>query len=251
MGAKTGHAKGVKTSKQKHGCCLLTEELVGARSPNREDKPVLWRGEWRSASLAGTASPYVTGHCVSPLADVLAPTVPQLQVPSCVRQSRQQGQVLRLCAHYPQRPRQPLLCREPPLHCCGDRVRGWRRLHRHSHPAGELCWGKLAFNCILRGWRRARLSRELDHTEDIQLMLLPELQNDRRGPQCPDRWFLECVYLHVLHCCLQFFNISFHFVSHLPFLYNQQELCCSDVCLLGEIANKKAVDTEGKNWKVL
>lgn len=43
------------------------------------------------------------------------------------------------------------------------------------------------------------------------------------------------VYTYVLHCCLQFFSTFLYFISHLPFLYNQQELCCSGVCLLGQL----------------
>lgn len=41
---------------------------------------------------------------------------------------------------------------------------------------------------------------------------------------------------------LAFFNVLLHFIFHLPFWYNQQELRCSDVCILEEIANKKAVN---------
>lgn len=89
VGAETGHAKGVKTSREKRDCCLLAE-VRGAQMGR-----VSWgEGGGGSASLAGTAGPYVMGRCVSPLADVVAPTVPQLQVPPCVWQSRQQGEVL-------------------------------------------------------------------------------------------------------------------------------------------------------------
>lgn len=222
---------------------------VGARSPHGEGEPVLGRGEWGSASLARMAGPYVTGRCLSPLADVVAPTVPQLQVPPCVRQSCQQGEVLRLRAYHPQRPWQPLLRCEPSLHCGGDWVCRWGGLPRHSHPPGELCQAELAFTSASRGWRRAGLSRELDCTDDIQLMLLPELQNDGRGPRCPERWFLGCVYYMSCLAACSFFNTSLHFISHLTFLYNQQELCCWAVCLLGEITNKKAVRYRGQKLK--
>lgn len=55
-----------------------------------------------------------------PPADVMAPPVPELQVPPRLWQTSQQGELLRLSAHHPQRPRQPLLRREPPLHCGRD-----------------------------------------------------------------------------------------------------------------------------------
>lgn len=138
--------------RKNHVCCLLAESWF--------EDPLLGIGEWECARLARTASPYDTGHFVSSLADVMAPTVPQLQVPPCVRQSCQQGEVLRLCAHHPQCPWQPLLCCEPPLHCSGDWVCGRGSLPCHSHPPGELCPGKMAFKCVLRGWGRAGLSKE-------------------------------------------------------------------------------------------
>lgn len=131
---------------------------LGVSSPSGDGEPVVGRGEWSSASLARRACPYAWGRCVSALADVVAPSVPQLQVPSRVWQSCQQGQVLRLRAHHPQCPRQPLLCCEPQLHRRGDRVCWWWCLPRHSHQAGEF--PKVSW--LSTGWQRDRLSRELD-----------------------------------------------------------------------------------------
>lgn len=151
-GCRDRSCQRAEDQRKNHGCCLLAEGWF-------EDL-VLGRGEWGSARLARTANPYVTAHFVSFLADVVAPTVPQLQVPPRVRQSCQQGEVLRLRAHHPQCPWQPLLCCEPPLHCGCDWVCRWGGLPCHSHPPGKLCRGKMAFKSVLRGWGRAGLSRE-------------------------------------------------------------------------------------------
>lgn len=54
-----------------------------------------------------------------------------------------------------------------------------------------------------------------------------------------DSWNV-CTYMSYTAAC-SFSNTFLHFISRLTFLYNQQELCCSDVCVLGEMANKKAI----------
>lgn len=165
--------------------------------------------------------------------DVVAPAVPQLQVPPCVWQGRQQGEMLRLRAYHPQRPWQPLLRCEPTLHRGGDRVCRRRGLPCHSHPPGEFHRGRLAF---------VRAERELVSQRGGSY---------RRYSISAVGWGAESVdrapgslagdlYLTRLMQLLAGFQ-------HLPSrsisvaLCNQQELWCSNVCLLGEMANHKAI----------
>ena len=69
------------------------------------------------AIMPGNLMPLLS--CLFP-ADVMASPVPELQVPPRLWQTSQQGELLRLGAHHPQRPGQSLLRCEPLFHCSGD-----------------------------------------------------------------------------------------------------------------------------------
>lgn len=142
-GAEMGHAEGVRTSREKHGCCLLAEGWY--KEPKWGGWVCAGEREQGSVTPAGIFGHCVMELCVSSPADVVAPAIPQLQVPPCVWQTCQQGEMLWLCAHHPQCPRQPLLRCEPPLHCSGDWMRRRRCFPCHSHPPGELHQGEPAF----------------------------------------------------------------------------------------------------------